>query len=295
MKDNKIKLSVSSRPIMSLILTLIGVICAGEVIAMLLVSILPPLSYLVTILLDSIFLLVISFPILYFFVFRKLKVKIKEIEQSKLDLQVSEAIYRTLVNKIPDGVYKSTHDGKFVDVNPAMVKILGYDSKEELLAIDIKTQLYFDPSDRESLILEEKLQEMGIYRLKKKDGSILFHEGILRDITDRKQAEANLRNERLLLRTVIDNIPDSIYCKDTAGRKTLANLAELSYSQTNSESEILGKTDFDLYPKEVAEGFFADDQIVLQTGKPVLNREEFLFDRTGKNFYLTAADRKDGC
>jgi len=303
MKDNKIKLSVSSRPIMSLILTLIGVICAGEVIAMLLVSILPPLSYLVTILLDSIFLLVISFPILYFFVFRKLKVKIKEIEQSKLDLQVSEAIYRTLVNKIPDGVYKSTHDGKFVDVNPAMVKILGYDSKEELLAIDIKTQLYFDLSDRESHELQEELEEMGIYRLKRKDGSevwvedhgwynlgengeILFHEGILRDITDRKQAEANLRNERLLLRTVIDNIPDSIYCKDTAGRKTLANLAELSYSQTNSESEILGKTDFDLYPKEVAEGFFADDQIVLQTGKPVLNREEFLFDSSGRKRWL---------
>ena len=390
--------------------------------------------------------------------------KITESKQAELALQASEAMYRTLVEKMPDGVYKSTHDGKFVDVNPAMVKILGYDSREELMAIDIKTQLYFEPGDRESLVLEEKLQEMGIYRLKKKDGSeiwvedhgwynmdengeILFHEGILRDITDRRheelkrqviyeisqsvamtenlselmksihqslgkilyaenyyvalydkntglfsfpyfvdqfdatpepvempkscsayvlrvgkpvlitpelfrqlekqnevelvgspspswvgvplktpdgtigvlvlqhytnkniysehdiqfldsvgsliamaikrrQAEVELRKERLLLRTVIDNIPDSIYCKDTAGRKTLANQTELFYSQINSESEILGKTDFELYPKELAEKFFADDQMVLKTGQPVINREEFLFDNNGQKKWL---------
>ena len=219
-----------------------------------------------------------------------------------LALHESETLYRTLVEKIPDGVYKSTHDGKFVDVNPAMFKMLGYESKEELMAIDIKSQLYFEPGDRESPVLEEKLEEMGIFRLKKKDGSaiwvedhgwystgengeILFHEGILRDITDRRQAEIDLRNEKLLLRAVIDNVPDSIYCKDKSGRKTLANLTELEYSQTNSETEILGKTDFDLYPKELAEAFFADDQLVLQ-GHPVINKEEFLLDNNGQKKWL---------
>jgi PAS domain S-box-containing protein len=147
------------------------------------------------------------------------------------------------------------------------------------------------------------LEEMGIFRLKKKDGSaiwvedhgwyntgengeILFHEGILRDITDRRQAEIDLRNEKLLLRTVIDNVPDSIYCKDTDGRKTLANVTELQYSRTTSETEIIGKTDFDLYPKELAEAFFADDQVVLQTGQPVLNREEFVLDDNGQKKWL---------
>ncbi len=225
---------------------------------------------------------------------------------AEVALRKNESTHRNLIERMPDGVYKSTHDGKFVEVNPAMVKILGYESKEELMAIDIKSQLYFDPGDRESLVLEEKLEEMGIYRLKKKDGSavwvedhgwystgengeILFHEGILRDITDRRQAEVDLRNERLLLRTVIDNIPDSIYCKDTAGRKTLANHTELQYSGVTSETEIMGKTDFDLYPKELAEAFFADDQVVLQTGQPVLNREEFVFDNNGlKKWLLTS-------
>ena len=131
---------------------------------------------------------------------------ITERRQAEEALKESEAVYRTLVERLPDGVYKSTHDGKFVDVNPAMVRMLGYTSKEELLAVDIKTQLYFEPGDRDSLALEEELKEIGIFQLKKKDGSgiwvedhgwydldengeILFHQGISRDITVRRKAE----------------------------------------------------------------------------------------------------------
>lgn len=131
-------------------------------------------------------------------------------------LKESEAVHRNLIERMPDGVYKSTHDGKFIDVNPAMVKLLGYDSKEELLAIDIKKDLYFEPGDRESLQLLEKWEEMAVYPVKKKDGSeiwvedhgwyitgengeILFHEGITMDITERKRAEEEiqLKNEQL--------------------------------------------------------------------------------------------------
>jgi len=101
---------------------------------------------------------------------------VTESRQAALALQESEALYRNLVERLPDGVYKSTHEGKFVDGNPALVKMLGYDSKEELMSIDIKTQLYFEPEDRESLVLQEKLEEMGIYSLKKKDGSAIWVE-----------------------------------------------------------------------------------------------------------------------
>ncbi len=105
-------------------------------------------------------------------------------------------------------------------------------------------------------------------------------------VIERKRAEEDLKNERLLLRTMIDNIPDSIYCKDTNCRKTLANKTELHYSGAKTEAEILGKTDFDLYPKEIAEGFFADDQAVMQTGQPVLDREEYLLDENGQRQWL---------
>ena len=137
-------------------------------------------------------------------------------KKTQEELEKSEKIYRTLMEMIPDGIYKSTHAGKFVDVNPAMIKMLGYANKEELLSIDIKTELYFEPTDRESLILQEHLEELGVYPLRKKDGSaiwvedhgwyttdengeILFHEGILRDVTERKQAEAKIARQTVEL------------------------------------------------------------------------------------------------
>jgi len=91
-------------------------------------------------------------------------------ERKKVDAELleSEKLYHNLVERLPDGVYKSSHDGKFIEINPAMVKMLGYGSKEELFAIDIKTDLYFEPDDRESLVLQEKLEEMGIFRLEKR-------------------------------------------------------------------------------------------------------------------------------
>ena len=127
-------------------------------------------------------------------------------------LKQSEAIYRNLVEKLPNGIYKSTHNGRFVDVNPAMVKMLGYDNKDELMAVDISTQLYFNPSDRESAVLEGTMNGIGIFRMKKKDGTeiwvedhgwynldenenILFHEGIIRDFTERKKAEEEIRQK----------------------------------------------------------------------------------------------------
>jgi PAS domain S-box-containing protein len=110
--------------------------------------------------------------------------------------------------------------------------------------------------------------------------------GVTQDITERKRAVEALRNERLLLRTLIDNLPDAIYAKDVSCRKTLANSAELHIMGVKSEAEVLGKDDFEFYPKELAEAFFADDQSVLQTGQPVLNREEYVLDEKGEKRWL---------
>ena len=123
-----------------------------------------------------------------------------------------EILYRNLVERMPDGVYKSTHDGRFVEVNPALVRMLGYNSKEELMAVDIATQLYFEHEDRENITLLEQTHQLDTFRMRKKDGAeiwvedhgwytyddsgkVLFHEGILRDITDRKRAEQQLQTQ----------------------------------------------------------------------------------------------------
>lgn len=354
-----------------------------------------------------------------------------ERQKIEADLRESEKLYQNLVERLPDGVYKSTHEGKFVEVNDAMVQMLGYDSKEELLAIDIKSELYFQPEDRDSIKLQEKYEEMGVFRLKRKDGSeiwvedhgwyllgeneeILFHEGIMRDITERRIAEDELReseerfkmlyekapvgyqsldkngnlidvnetwlemmgyqkdevighwfgdfltpeyielfekrfpifkikgtvqtefemikkdgtvitiqlegkightangsfkqthcvisditerkkaekkiaDERILLRTLIDNIPDPIYVKDTLGRKLISNKADLEVLGSTSESSIFGKTDMESsYPGDASQTF-NDDIWVIQTAQPILNKLEFFTDKQGtKRYYLTS-------
>jgi len=92
-------------------------------------------------------------------------------------------------------------------------------------------------------------------------------------------------HEHLLLRTLIDNLPDGIYAKDTAGRKTMANPADLKVLGCKTEAEAIGKSDFDLFPKDVAEQFWADDQKVIH-GEPVINREEFFLDEKGEKCWL---------
>lgn len=120
-------------------------------------------------------------------------------------------------------------------------------------------------------------------------GEVEALEGLIMDITERKNMEAALQNERLLLRTLIDNIPDTIYTKDLAGRKTLANKAEVHLLGSNSEAEVLGRDDYDFYPKEFADNFLADDQVVIQTGIADLNKEGFIMDGKGKKHWLLSS------
>ncbi|MDZ7316816.1 MAG: PAS domain S-box protein [candidate division KSB1 bacterium] len=166
---------------------------------------------------------------------------IKEINEHKTAVQAlaeSEKKYRNLVESLLDGVYKSTPDGRFIDVNQAMVKMLGYESKEELMAVDIQSQLYFQPQDRLSAVLQEKLEEMAVFRLRKKDGTeiwvedhgrlvtdengnVLYHEGILRDVTDRIHAEESLRQSREWMRILIEGSPEFFfYTQDAEGKVT---------------------------------------------------------------------------
>ncbi|CAG0932307.1 Sensor histidine kinase WalK [Thermoflexales bacterium] len=108
------------------------------------------------------------------------------------------------------------------------------------------------------------------------------------DITEHKQVEAVLTQERLLLRTVLDNLPDAVYAKDRQGRKILTNRADLD-NIGKSEAEVLGKTDVEVFPLQVAAQFEADDQSVLQNGQPVLDREELLINEKGSRIWQTTS------
>ncbi|HTX17190.1 MAG TPA: PAS domain-containing protein, partial [Bacteroidota bacterium] len=110
--------------------------------------------------------------------------------------------------------------------------------------------------------------------------------GLRRRITRLEKAEAKQSQERILLRTLIDNLPDAIYAKDRLGRKTLANMVDVHNLGYEAETDLLGKDDTAFFSREVAAAFMADDRSVLETGQPVLNREEFFFDKEGKKRWL---------
>ncbi|HEV2437263.1 MAG TPA: ATP-binding protein [Verrucomicrobiae bacterium] len=92
-----------------------------------------------------------------------------------------------------------------------------------------------------------------------------------------KQAKIieELMQERDLLRTVIDNLPDKIYAKDKQGRFVLNNPTHARAFGLNSPEEMKGKTDFDFFPQELAAQFYLDEQRTIETGAPVINQEQF--------------------
>ena len=112
--------------------------------------------------------------------------------------------------------------------------------------------------------------------------------GTCSDITAQKTAtllleEQNvaLEKERGLFRALMDNMPDTIYIKDSEGRFLDGNPALIDVTKAGNRKNLLGKTDFDFFPKEVAEIYFNDDQTCLQTGQAVYNNEQVSFDAKG--------------
>ena len=111
-----------------------------------------------------------------------------------------------------------------------------------------------------------------------------IREARMRDL--KKQAEEAVRYERTLLRTLVDNLPDLIYIKDTKCRKIVSNKADVEFMGRTSETEVIGKTDLELFTDETGKKSYEDDLFVLKNNRPVFNREEEFTDATGKPRWL---------
>jgi PAS domain S-box-containing protein len=138
--------------------------------------------------------------------------------QAETALRQSEEKFRTLFEESKDTIYMSTVDGRFLDINPAGVELFGYASKEELMAVDIARDLYAHPSDRyrfhrlieqNGFVRDYELTlrtKSGEYRtvletstaVRNRQGEIIAYRGIIRDITERKQLEEQLRQAHKL-------------------------------------------------------------------------------------------------
>ncbi|MGD8237519.1 MAG: PAS domain S-box protein [Armatimonadota bacterium] len=95
-----------------------------------------------------------------------------------------------------------------------------------------------------------------------------------RQETARKRAEESLRHERDLLHALMDNIPDTIYFKDSESRFRRINTAHAKVLGLDGPDEAVGKTDFDFFPAEQAQDAFDDERHIVETGEPLLNKVE---------------------
>jgi PAS domain S-box-containing protein len=123
------------------------------------------------------------------------------------------------------------------------------------------------------------------------------NEELKREVAERRRAEATLAEERNLLRTLIDNVPDChIFVKDAESRFVTTNAAHLKTLGAERLDEVIGKTDFAFFPRELAERYYADERKVISSGQPLVDREEPVLDRTGKRKWLltTKVPLRDG-
>ncbi|HYL64970.1 MAG TPA: ATP-binding protein [Candidatus Methylomirabilis sp.] len=165
------------------------------------------------------------------------------------DRKRAEEKYRTLVSSVQEGVFISTPQGRFLDFNEAMMRMSGFETREEMLAADIPSMMYANPGDRERL--KKLLQEHGTvadfeFEMRRKDGEIrtvlessiavkdavgnvTAYQGFLLDITERKHAEQEIRRrnrELLVLNSIGQTLMESMDLNDSLHR-TLRQMAEL--------------------------------------------------------------------
>lgn len=120
------------------------------------------------------------------------------------------------------------------------------------------------------------------------DGQIRFLEGYLEDITAQKRTQDELRRERDLLQALMDNIPDTIYFKDLESRFIRVNKAQARTLGLSDPAEAIGGTDADFFDAAHAASAFADEQRLMQTGIPVINKQEHLRAATGWKWFTSS-------
>ncbi|MFC1596868.1 PAS domain S-box protein [Planctomycetota bacterium] len=209
-------------------------------------------------------------------------------------LRESEAVYHSLVESLPLNAFRKDLDGKVVFGNQRYCETLGH-TLAELVG---KTDFDLFPKELATKYRQDdaKVAESGevledIEEHRKPDGELIYVQvlkapvrdfkgevvgvqGMFWDVTARRRAEAALEQERYLLHALMDNLPHNIYFKDADGCFIRINKALATYFGLPEAAEAAGKTDFDYFTDEHAQSAKCDEEEVMRTGRPMLDKQE---------------------
>lgn len=209
---------------------------------------------------------------------------------------IDAEILRTLMDNVPDRIYFKDRQSRFVRNNAAHARSLGARSPEDCVgktdfdffSREHAEQAYADEQEiiRSGRPLISKIEQIttrdgrrgwaSSTKMPWRDsaGNIIGTFGLTRDVTEAKEAEVQLTEERNLLRTIIDHLPSRLYVKDTASRYVLNNKAHLEALGVGSQADAIGRTTLDFFPGERGEQALADDRHVFAGETTILNEEK---------------------
>jgi two-component system sensor histidine kinase/response regulator len=218
-----------------------------------------------------------------------------ESPESTAALKRDSFFLRTLLNNIPDSIYFKDTEGRLLAVSEWGARFFGFDSSADLIG---KSDRDFFPPEMadEYLRNEREVMQSGQALIDKREfetsvdgrkvcfsttklplqdasGNTIGTFGISRDVTSHVNAEQALEHSEALYASLIENLPVHLIRKDMAGQFTFANKLFCEISGHALE-EIIGKTDYDLYPKELADKYRNDDLTALKTGQSLETIEE---------------------
>lgn len=170
----------------------------------------------------------------------------RRVERRTAALVAAEEKYRKIFEDAAEGIFQTTVAGQYLNVNPALAEMYGYDSPADLIAsiTDIGSQLYVQPRRREELLaFVRQLESVTVFEsevsrkdgsviwisenmhsVRDNDGTLLHYEGSVRDITDRKSTEEELRRQRLKSERLLLNVlPQAIAERLKRGQKIIAD------------------------------------------------------------------------
>lgn len=189
---------------------------------------------------------------------------------------------------LPEMVWLKDLHGRYLSTNPAFAKLTGTSEldcigKTDFDLFDTPTARQWRSADRRAINsggddVEERWLTLdqggytGMYRLRRRplydgDGRLVGVLGIARDITEQYKAAEELRRREGYQRALLDNAPFLVWLKDTNGRMLAANQQVAQLAGKSSSAELIGRSDFELFPVELATSYQANDRLVMSTGK----------------------------